>query len=287
MNVEGLRSFIAGAASEVDGSFGFYIRVGDEEVSWNADQRFPLASVFKIGVLIGLLDRVAEGSDSLATRVTVTAADHSPGSGILRELESGVAVTVRDLATLMIIVSDNTATDLLCARVGIDRIGASLRRRGYKETNIYGDCWHLLATGVGADPSDRSEANRIEVRRRLKAQERDTKFNGGNDSTPREMAGMFLDVVEGRALGPAETAVAVDILERQHLNSRLPLYLPRGVKCWHKTGTINGVVDDCGVIELPGGRHMAIAAMSRGVQENLLAERLIGRVAREAYEAAL
>jgi beta-lactamase class A len=287
VNVEHLRSFIAGAASEVEGRFGFYIRVGDEELSWNGDERFPLASVFKIGVLIALLDRIAEGHDSLASRVPVTEAQHSPGSGILRELDSGLAITVRDLATLMIIVSDNTATDILCERVGIDRIRAALARRGYRETDIHGDCFELLAAGVGADGKDRSAANRAEVRRRLRAQERDPAFGGGNASTPREMAQIFLDVVEGRALGPTETAVAVDILERQHLNSRLPLYLPRGTRCWHKTGTIHGVVDDCGVIELPGGRHMAIAAMSKGVQENLPAERLIARVAREAYDSAV
>jgi beta-lactamase class A len=287
VNVEALRSFIAGAASEVDGRFGFFIQVGDQEVAWNADERFPLASVFKIGVLIGLLDRVAEGADSLAERVTVTRADHAPGSGVLRELDPGVTVTVRDLATLMIIVSDNTATDLLCARVGFDRIRASLGRRGYRDTDIREDCWSLLARMAGADPADRSDANRAEVRRRLQARELDPAFDGGNASTPREMARIFADVVAGRALRPAETAVAVDILERQHLNGRLPLYLPRGIRCWHKTGTVAGTVNDCGVIELPGGGRMAIAALSKGVQDNLPAERLIGRVARAAYEAAL
>ncbi len=281
-----LRSFIAGAESEVEGRFGFFVRVDGQDVGWNADERFPLASVFKIAVLIGLLDRVAEGSDSLGERVTVRADAISPGSGILRELEPGLSLTVRDLATLMIIVSDNSATDMLCARVGFDRINASMARRGYRETVIRDDCWSLLARMAGADPTDRSEGNGVEVRRRLRARELDPDFDGGNASTPREMAQIFLDVVEGRALGPAETAVAVDILSRQHLNSRLPLYLPRRTTCWHKTGTINGVVDDCGVIELPGGRRLAIAAMSKGVTENLPAERLIGRVARQAYDEA-
>lgn len=287
MNVTALRSFIAGAASEVEGRFGFFVAGGGEELGWNADERFPLASVFKIGVLIGLLDRVAEGRERLDERVTVRAEDIAPGSGILRELEPGLSVSLRDLATLMIIVSDNSATDMLCARVGFERINASLARRGYRETVIRDDCWSLLSRMVGADPADRGEANRVEVRRRLRAREIDPAFDGGNASTPREMARIFLDVVEGSALGPAETAVATDILARQHLNSRLPLYLPQRTVCWHKTGTIAGVVDDCGVIELPGGRHLAVAAMSKGVADNLPAERLIGRVARQAYDEAV
>jgi beta-lactamase class A len=287
VNATALRAFIAGAAAEVDGSFGFCIRLGDEEVAWHADERFPLASVFKLGVLIALLDRVAEGREDLGARVTVTEADWAPGSGILRELTPGLSVTVRDLATLMIIVSDNTATDMLCARLGFGAIDAALRRRGYHETAIFEDCRSLLTRLVGGDPTDRSPAARAEVMRRLRAREIDPAFDGGNASTPREMARMILDVVEGRALGAAETEVAVDILGRQHLNSRIPLYLPHGTRCYHKTGTIAGTVDDVGVIALPDGRRLAIAAMSRGVKDNLAAERLIGRVARAAYDEAV
>lgn len=287
MNVQRLHNFIAGAAAEVDGRFGFHIALEGREVSWNADESFPLASVFKIGTLITLLEQVAAGRDDLEARVSVGAEDVAPGSGILHELTPGLSVTVRDLATLMIIVSDNTATDLLCARVGMERIAEAMARRGYTATHIDQNCWVLLARMAGADPADRSDASRAEVKRRLRAREIDPTFDGGNDSTPREMARVFSDVVEGRALPPAETAVAVDILQRQHLSSRLPLYLPRGTLTWHKTGTIAGTVDDCGVIALPDGRHLAIAALSKGVQENLPAERLIGRVAREAYDAAL
>ncbi len=286
MNAAGLRAFIAEAASGVGGTFGFCIRAGGDEVAWNADQRFPLASVFKIGVLIGLLDRVAAGRERLDTRVTVGAGDISPGSGILCELAPGAAVTVRDLATLMIIVSDNTATDLLCARVGIDRIVESLRRRGYRETEIREDCFGYFARVVGADPDDRGAENRAEVARRLDAGQLIPGADAGDGSTPREMARIFLDVVEGRALGRAETAVAVDLLQRQHAASRIPLLLPSGTTAWHKTGTGGGAVNDCGVIGLPGGGRLAFAALSRDVPEDgtLAAERLIGRVARAAFE---
>ncbi len=167
MNAAALRAFITGETARVRGNFGFRIGSGTSEVAWHAEERFPLAGVFKIGVRMGLLDEVAAGRQRLDTRVG--AGDISPGSGILYELAPGAAVTGRDLATLMIIASDNTATDILRGRVGIDRIVAALRRRGYTETEITEDCFRHFARVVGADPDDRGAASRAEVARRLDA----------------------------------------------------------------------------------------------------------------------
>src|SRR5689334_12900410 len=108
---EQLAQRIRDIASALDGTLGVYVHaveVGDR-VELNADELFPMASVFKIPILAELLCRADEGRISLEERVTLADEMKSPGSGVLKEISEGTALTIGDLATLMIIVSDNTA----------------------------------------------------------------------------------------------------------------------------------------------------------------------------------
>src|SRR5215471_10841236 len=104
-----LRRRLRSIASRLRGTMGIYLRAaGDgEEVAVNAEELFQMASVFKIPILTELMSRVHAGQDSLEQRVTVTDEMKVPGSGVLKELSAGTSLTVGDLATLMIIISDN------------------------------------------------------------------------------------------------------------------------------------------------------------------------------------
>ena len=84
-------------------------------------------------------------------RLELTDADRSPGSGVLKELASGLRPTVRDLATLMIIISDNTATDMLYRLVGPDRLDKTMR---VEQTSLSMSCRDLLYSMYGVDTDD-------------------------------------------------------------------------------------------------------------------------------------
>src|SRR5262245_42126057 len=91
---------------------------------------FGLASVIKLPVLITLYEEVFEGRADLRERVTYRSSQKVPGSGVLQDLDDGLTLTLRDLAVLMIIVSDNTAAEMLTVRLGKPRVEAAMARYG-------------------------------------------------------------------------------------------------------------------------------------------------------------
>jgi beta-lactamase class A len=102
----------------------------EEELAVNADESFPTASSIKIAVLIELYRQVQAGELSLSERLRYTTRDRTLGSGLLGDLDDGLEPTLRDLAVLMMAISDNTATNMLIERVGKEKINAMLRSAG-------------------------------------------------------------------------------------------------------------------------------------------------------------
>ena len=117
---------------------GVYVHhlAGGETVTLEADRPFQMASVFKVPLLAELTSQAAAGVRSLEEPFTLTDAMKAPGSGVLKELSAGTRFSVRDLATLMIIVSDNTATDILLGLIGTDAVNARLRACGLEHTVV-------------------------------------------------------------------------------------------------------------------------------------------------------
>jgi len=111
-----------------------------EEVLVEGDTLFPTASVFKLPLLVELYRQVEEGHISLDQRLVMTEEAKVPGSGILRELSPGLEMKVRDYITLMMMLSDNTATDMLLDLVGIENVDKNLRRMGFDKTRVVASC---------------------------------------------------------------------------------------------------------------------------------------------------
>ena len=89
-----------------------------EELAVNADLRFPTASTIKTAVMVEAYHQAAEGTLPLDSVIALRQADKVGGSGVLNGLHEGLSLTVADLVHLMIVVSDNTATNLLVTRLG-------------------------------------------------------------------------------------------------------------------------------------------------------------------------
>ncbi len=115
-----LKSKLEGIEKEFEGTIGIAVKnlgTGEEAIV-NGDIIFPLASVFKIPVIATLYRQVDAGNISLDANIEMTDYSRVPGSGVLKELSSGLEMTVRDYRTLMMMISDNTATDMVVDLLG-------------------------------------------------------------------------------------------------------------------------------------------------------------------------
>ncbi|QRG66618.1 serine hydrolase [Brevibacillus choshinensis] len=258
------------------------------------DQPFQLASAFKIPILVTLMRDVEEGKLRLDQRVPLVWDERVPGSGILQELDAGAALTVKDLATLMTIVSDNYATDLILNLVGLENVNAHMHELGLAQIHLRHTCWQLLNHCVGMEEPAPSPAGFAEYERREETEDYEILLDvsqgslENNVATPSDLNRLLVMIANKEILTPASCELMIDILRRQHYNTRLPYLLPPGTKVAHKTGTVNEVVNDAGIIYLPEDKGaIAIAVLSRGIKDKQAAELTIARVARAVYDVAM
>jgi beta-lactamase class A len=108
-----------------------------ETIAVNADSRFPTASTIKTAVMIEAWQQSADGRLSMDTAVTLRDADKVGGAGVLRGLHDGLALSVADCIHLMIVLSDNTATNLLIEKLGTARVNGRLESLGLRETKLF------------------------------------------------------------------------------------------------------------------------------------------------------
>ncbi|HLZ72982.1 MAG TPA: serine hydrolase [Dehalococcoidia bacterium] len=277
-----------------------------ERVRVDADRPFASCSVFKVPVLVEAFRRAAAGEFSLLNRWQLSEDDKTVGSGVLQLLDAHLAPTVHDLLTLMIVISDNTAADILVRRLGAERVTATMRELGLRHTWVSATCRRLfelmdLPRDHRLAPSERA--------RQWKQHPTDPDSpayhaSAENDVTSADdMVDLFAAIQSGAGmerigLGRAECEPMLAILLRQQLNDRLPRYLPGTLDFAHKTGSLSGaweIHNDAGVLTLENGEHLAIAAFTRarvpegaGPRELSALRRrlddLIAEAARAAYE---
>ncbi|HUQ17156.1 MAG TPA: serine hydrolase [Candidatus Saccharimonadales bacterium] len=208
------------AAGSLDGRAALIMLDGEgtELFTHEADTVVPAASVIKLPLIMTLFADAAEGRLSLDERCAVGA--RVDGSGVLRHLAGVADLTLRDLATLAIVVSDNTATNRLIERIGPDRVGERLREWGCTGTRLSRAMFDTEATRRGLD----------------------------NHIVPREIAGLLLRLLRGDCGGRAASDAVLAVLERTQDEALLRRYLPAGARVAHKTGTLDAVRNDAGIL---------------------------------------
>lgn len=207
-------------------------------VAIDADERFSSASLIKVPVLVAAIRQAERGVLSLTQRVPVDASPKVGGSGILATLSDVPDMTVRDLAELMITVSDNLATNLLIDTVTPDVIAETISAAALRDTHLQRRMMDLSARERGLD----------------------------NFTTPADMALLMREIACGTGLfeEPASYLMARGVLERQQYNDRLPRHLPEGWTLAHKTGELDGVRHDAGFVIVAGRPALAIAVLTEG-----------------------
>lgn len=236
------------------GDVGFYYHViGDAAAPVTREADLPLiaASVIKIPIMVTAFRDFASGALDPDETVEILPEMKMPSCGALTYLHDGLRVTLMDLVTLMIILSDNTATNILIDRLTPARVndamaalgvpGICLRRRLFEPA--------LSARGIQ------------------------------NTVTARGVAALLERMAEGALLGGADDNAMLGILLDQRLNGKLPFYLhTRGVRCAHKTGEDDNITHDAGVVY--ADKPFVLVMLSNNVEVPAF-ERLMQDTARE------
>ncbi len=280
----------------VVGATAIHIETG-RRVSILPEEKFPMASTVKIPIAIELLTRVDEGRETLDRMIAVEPRDLHPGSGTISDLfnKPGVSLSVRNLLELMLLISDNTATDILLRAVGgPEAVTARMRTAGIEGIRVDRPTAMLIAAAGGLKLPPENEWTpeifrkafeaiapeaRAESARAFRADPRDT-------STPEGMARLLVRVQNRDLLQPASADLLLDILRRCRTGqARLKGMLPEGTEVAHKTGSMPGVINDVGIVALPDGAgHVAVAVFVKEGTEPEKMERAIAEIARAAHD---
>ncbi|MBA2518226.1 MAG: serine hydrolase [Chloroflexia bacterium] len=251
--------------------------VTGEEIRVNAEAETATASTIKVPILIELFRQVEAGTVKLDDMLTYTAASRVPGSGILRDLLPEIVLSVENLATLMIIVSDNSATNMLIDLVGPDKVNDAMTALGFGRTRLV---QRIDFPAIGDDPRNLAV------------------------TTAGELAGIMAALATGAILTPASCEAILEIMRKQHFTNLVPRYLPyspyakeldqpdNGLRIATKTGGWTDMRADMSLVEWPAAAGLARYVIGISIEhspdtrfwsENT-GDQLIGRVSRLIFE---
>jgi len=275
------------------GTFGVYVKHLEtgESAAINENRFFQAASVFKIPILAALYRDVKVGKVSLQERIRLEEVDLVNGSGIFKELIPGIDVTIKNLATMMIIVSDNVGTDKILNIVGKENVNQYMKEVGLNNTYIRFSCWELLCSCVGLPPQRFSLELYNDINRRFKNGEID--YNSivfqesieNNVTTAFDMALLLEKIANKQLISEKACDEMFEILEKQQFRNRIPYLLPATTVVAHKTGTVASVVNDAGIVQLPDNKgRFIITVFSIGNKTEAEGARKIAELSRAAYD---
>lgn len=259
------------------------------EFGHRADDRVSLASVFKIPIALEYARQSAAGQLDPAARHTVTSAYRAGGSGTDGCLYD-VEMSARDLAFMMMTISDNAATDLLLDIVGLDRVRTLLDGLGFTGFGVSSchalddDIRRELGLAPGSSIDDQLPG--IPDERLLALGVNDP--HRSPSSTPREVTALLAAIWRDEA-GPARACAEVrGIMGRQVWQHRLVSGFPEsGVRIAGKTGTDFAIRNEAGVVEYPDGKRYAVGVFLRSARvadRQPHTDRAIGRAARAVID---
>src|SRR2546426_10197195 len=166
-----------------------------QEYSFNGDERVKTASTIKIAVMIEAFARVAEGRAKWTDELVLTKAARYSGSGILPELGDGLRLTLRDCVNLMMLISDNTATNMVLDYLKTDAVNARMNSLGFKSTRI------MRRVGSGGESKEGKDPN--------------NKRFGLGATTPHEMVEILAKLDRGEAISQAASKEMLDLMKRE------------------------------------------------------------------------
>ena len=262
-----------------------------ETASYNGGMLFPTASVFKIPVIVEFFRQVDSGNISLEQQIVLSDRDKVPGSGILKELSEGMPVSYKDLLSLMMIVSDNTATDLIAETVGFDNINKTMMELGLENTKVTKYCRQILFDLVGINELKIEEMTLDVFNKAAETGDYTGSWSLGveeNDvSTPDEMTQLLELIATNKAARRDSCQAILDIMAKCQTGTyRIPKYLPqKKLLLQRKTGSLPGIRNDVGVITIKEtGERYALTCFTKNAEDVYEAEETIAKVSQTNYQ---
>jgi beta-lactamase class A len=290
--------YVSHATDGVVGVSAMHMESG-RSVSLRGTEAFPMASAFKLPVAFQVFSLVDDGKLTLDRMVSLAPPDLHPGSGRLTELlfHPGVSLSIENLLEMAIVVSDNTAADLLLREAGgPPAVTAKMRALGLTGIRVDRSTALLISDWQGAKnlpPEDQwnrelwdklydavPESDHMRARRAEMTDPRDT-------ATPDDMTRLLLRIWKHDGLTPESAHILLDMMDRtQTGKSRIKGLLPQGTDVAHKTGSLGGVANDIGFITLPGDAgHVAISVFTKSSNKpEEASEKAIAEIARTIYD---
>ncbi len=264
--LEVLRANIERLARSVNAQWGIYMKCLEtaEEISIDADRQMDTMSVIKIPLMVEAFRQIEAGKFKLTDTVTLRNEDKRPGTGVIRSLDQGLPLTIHDLLTLMIIVSDNTATDLVFRQVG-----------GVAAVNTLAKDYGLTQTRATAPAKAWFDALRA-------APSVEQFYRAGQHpfglSSPKDIGTLLERIKLSRAVSKQASDQMLTIMRGQVYRTRLPKYVTN-FEIPHKTGDFLPYIgNDVGIFESPT-RNIVVSVFTAhhfGIGANL--EDAIGRI---------
>lgn len=234
--------------------------------SLRGDSTFGTASLIKVAVLVTLYDLVEHGQISLSDPITLLDIDKVGGSGVLNQLHGGLTLTVRDVAQLMIELSDNTATNLLLQKITIARVAAKMDSLKLGNTRVHHQSMQRAITTVARDSSEKY---------------------GLGKTTPNEMSQLFLLLAQGKAVSPKADSAMLAMLETNDEDELLTRWLA-GVRAAHKSGKDDEIRTECALLYLRTRVAVCVLTNKNADQRWIVdnePERMMGRFGAEVARA--
>ncbi|MEH1872971.1 serine hydrolase [Nostoc sp.] len=221
-------------------------------VDINGSTSFPAASTIKVPILIAFFQDVDAGKIRLDEMLTMQQDMIAGGSGNLQYKPAGTQYAALDVVTKMITISDNTATNMLIARLG----GMEALNQRFRD-------WGLTTTKIRNLLPD---------------------LQGTNTTSPKELGNLMAIVSQGNLVSMPSRDLMLDILRRTQKDTLLPSGLGTGARIYHKTGDIGTMLADSGLIVVPTGKRYIASVMVQRPENDPRPEKLISSISRAAYQ---
>jgi beta-lactamase class A len=299
-DISPLRKQVAQAVTRARGDVGVAIKhlESGTEILVNADKKFPMASTYKLPILVELYYQAAEGKLSLDDDfIEIAPSDIHIGSGAMVALldPPGIRINVRNLINFAMRISDNSASDILLNRVEAGNVTRRMKMLGLDSIRVDRTTLEMILDQSGLDYGLYGALPAREVRKLLDsidsttAAYADEQFNkiDKDTATPADMNRLLEMIFRGEIVDRAASDEIIGILkECQTGTARIPGLLPKEAEVAHKSGTISNSINDTGIVFLPyGAGHLAITVFMRNARANTaVRERVIADITRYAYD---
>ncbi|NET62199.1 MAG: serine hydrolase [Symploca sp. SIO2E6] len=221
-------------------------------LDWQGSASFSAASTIKVPILVAFFQDIDAGKIRLDEPLILQQNLIAGGSGDLQYQQPGSQYTALEVVTKMIAISDNTATNMIIARLG-----------GPNALNQRFATWGLKATAIRNPLPD---------------------LEGTNTTSPRDLADLMSVVNQGKLMSLRSRDRLLDIMQQTETNTMLPQGLGPGATIAHKTGNIGSVLADVGLVDMPTGKRYIVVAMVKRPHNDDSAEELIRQISSVTYE---